>query len=101
MTTAPVTFINVFDVDATQQQELVSLLEEALVRVIQHRPGFVAGRLLVAANGTRVVNEVTWASGEAIAATQADPAAADYARRSASLATADPGVYSLHARFEA
>jgi hypothetical protein len=37
----PVTLINVFDVDPSQQQDLVRLLIEGTKRVISHRPGFV------------------------------------------------------------
>jgi quinol monooxygenase YgiN len=101
MTTMSVTFINIFDVDPTRHRELLALLEEAIEEVIRHRPGFIAARLLVAADGTRIVNEAIWEDQEAIAATRSDPSAAEYARRAEALATPTPGVYSVRARFEA
>lgn len=96
----PVTFVNVFDVDPAKQSELVELLEEGLDRVIRHRDGFVAARLLVASDGSRVINEVDWDGREAAAATQTDTDAGAYARRTAALASATPGIYIVHARIE-
>jgi hypothetical protein len=51
-----VTLINVFDVEASRQQELVALLTEGTEQVIRHRPGFVSVNLLASNDGTRVVN---------------------------------------------
>lgn len=91
----PVTFINVFDVDASKQQELVGLLTEGTEKVMQHRPGFVSVNILASNDGTRVVNYAQWRSYDDVKATMADPEAQDYARRAAELAQASPHVYSV------
>jgi quinol monooxygenase YgiN len=90
-----VTLINVFDVEASRQQELVALLTEGTEQVIRHRPGFVSVNLLASNDGTRVVNYAQWRSLDDIKATMADPAAQGYARRAAELAQSTPHVYSV------
>lgn len=91
----PVTFINVFDVDAAKQQALVDVLIEGAEKVIRHRPGFVSVSILASKDGTRVVNYAQWRSQEDIAATMADPQAQAYAKKAAELAKAAPHVYSV------
>jgi heme-degrading monooxygenase HmoA len=90
-----VTLINVFDVEASRQQELVALLTEGTDQVIRHRPGFVSVNLLASNDGTRVVNYAQWRSLDDIKATMADPAAQGYARRAAELAHSTLHVYSV------
>ena len=95
MTTTPAILINVFETDPTRQPELVAVLSEAIDAVVSRRPGFIEARVLAAADGSRVVNEVTWESADAIAATRSDPAMAEFAARAAALGTASPAVYTL------
>ena len=96
---SPVTFINVIDVDPSRQQEVIDLLKEGTERVISRRPGFLSVTVLAGTDGSRVVNVARWESAEAVRATQADPAAAEYARRTAAIATPHPGVYAVVAEF--
>jgi len=91
----PVTMVNVFDVDAAKQQELVDLLIEGTQKVIQNRPGFVSVNLLASKDGSRVVNYAQWRSADDVKATMADPEVQAYARRTAELAQASPNVYSV------
>lgn len=91
----PVTLINVFDVDASKQQELVDLLTEGTEEVMRHRPGFVSVNILASNDGTRVVNYAQWRSQDDVKATMADPDAQGYARRAAELAQPTPHVYSV------
>jgi quinol monooxygenase YgiN len=91
----PVTLINVFDVDPSQQPDLVRLLTEGTKRVIAHRPGFVSVNVLASTDGTRVVNYAQWRSQDDLKATMADPAVQKYARETAQLAQASPHVYSV------
>jgi quinol monooxygenase YgiN len=91
----PVTFISVFDVDASDQQELVGLLTEGTEEVMRHRPGFVSVSVLASNDGTRVVNFAQWRSHADVKATFADPEAQRYAHRAAELAVATPHVYSV------
>lgn len=96
-----ITFVNVVDVDPARQAELVALLQEGAERVIRHRPGFVSLTLLASADGTRVVNLARWRSADDVRATQADPLAAEYANRTAAIASARPGLYTVAAQYDA
>jgi quinol monooxygenase YgiN len=91
----PVTLVNVFDVDAARQQELVDLLIEGTEKVVRHKPGFVSVNLLASKDGSRVVNYAQWRSQDDVSATMADPEVQGYARRAAELAKATPNVYSV------
>jgi quinol monooxygenase YgiN len=91
----PVTLINVFDVDPSDQQELVALLVEGTEEVMRHRPGFVSVNILASNDGTRVVNYAQWRRHEDVRATLADPDAQRYAHRAADLAVAMPHVHSV------
>jgi quinol monooxygenase YgiN len=91
----PVTLVNVFDVDAAKQQELVDLLIEGTEKVVRHKPGFVSVNLLASKDGSRVVNYAQWRSQDDVSATMADPEVQGYARRAAELAKATPNVYSV------
>lgn len=91
----PTTLINVFDVDASKQQQLVDLLTEGTEKVIQHRPGFVSVNILASTDGTRVVNYAQWRSPADLKATQADPDVQAFAKRAGALATPTPHMYSV------
>ncbi|MFC5740526.1 antibiotic biosynthesis monooxygenase family protein [Dyella tabacisoli] len=90
-----VTFINVFDVEPSKQQELINVLNEGVEKVIRKRPGFISVSILASKDGTRVVNYAQWRSLDDIKATREDPSAAPYAQKSAELAKATPHVYSV------
>ncbi|MEV0941981.1 antibiotic biosynthesis monooxygenase [Micromonospora wenchangensis] len=95
----PVTFVNVIDVDPSRQQEVIDLLTEGTEKVVSRRPGFVSVTLLASLDRTRVVNVARWRSADDVRATQADPEAAEYARRTATLAQASPGLYTVVGEF--
>lgn len=94
-----VTFINVLDVDPERQQELIALLKEGTEEVIRHRPGFVSLTLYASADGKRVVNVAEWRSAKDVAATREDPAAQEYAKRTARVATAAASLCSVVGRW--
>jgi quinol monooxygenase YgiN len=96
-----VTLINVFDVDASKQQELLDVLAEGTEHVIRHRPGFISVNLLASNDGTRVVNYAQWRSFDAVKSTLADPDAQSYATKAAALARATPHVYSVASVYHA
>jgi len=89
------TVINVFDVDASKQQELIEVLTEGAEKVMQHRPGFISVNLLASNDGSRVVNYAQWGSLDDVKATLANPDAQSYAKKAAALAEATPHVYSV------
>ncbi|NLP85497.1 antibiotic biosynthesis monooxygenase [Microbacterium sp. CFH 90308] len=98
---SPVTFINVIDVDPSQQQEVIDILQEGTENVISRRPGFVSATILASADGSRVINVARWDSADDVKATQADPVAAEYAKRTAAIATPGPGIYTAVSEFGA
>ncbi|MBO1902427.1 antibiotic biosynthesis monooxygenase [Leucobacter weissii] len=95
---APVTFINIIDVAPETQQEVIDLLNEGSERVMVGRPGFVSATILASLDRTRVVNVARWESADDVTATQADPAAAEFARRTAEIASPHPGLYAVAGR---
>ena len=97
----PVTFVNVIDVDPSTHQEVLDLLVEGTEKVMSQRQGFISATLLASLDKTRIVNVARWESAEDVKATQADPEAADYARRTAALAQPNPGLYAVVGEFTA
>lgn len=95
----PVTFVNVVNVDPAKQQEVIDLLVEGTEKVISKRPGFISVTLLASLDKSRVINVARWGSAEDIKATQTDPEAAEYAKRTAALAQATPGLYTVVGEF--
>ena len=69
----PIAVISTFPVAADQQADLLRHLHHAAENVLRFRPGFVAARLLCAADGTAVVNYAEWVSEQAIRDALADP----------------------------
>ena len=98
---SPVTFINIIDVDPSKQQEVIDILNEGTEQVISKRPGFISVTVLASADKTRIVNIARWKSADDAKATQADPAAAAYAERTAAIATPSPGIYAAVSEFTA
>lgn len=98
---SPVTFINIIDVDPSTQQEVVDILKEGTEQVISKRPGFVSVTVLASADERRVVNIARWESADDVKATQADPVAAEYVKRTAAIATPSPGIYAVVAEYTA
>jgi quinol monooxygenase YgiN len=98
---AVATFINVFDVDPSKQQELIEILKEGTEKVMRKRPGFVSVNLLASADGTRVVNYAQWRSPDDVKATMGDPEAQAYAKRAAEIAKATPHPYRVVATYHA
>ncbi|MCK6064912.1 MULTISPECIES: antibiotic biosynthesis monooxygenase [Microbacterium] len=97
----PVTFVNVIEVEPSNQQELIDLLIEGTEKVISTRQGFISVTLLASLDRTRVINIAVWESAEDVKATQSDPAAVEYARRTAAIARPGPGRYAVAAEFTA
>jgi quinol monooxygenase YgiN len=89
------TFINIFDVDPSKQQELIAILNEGTEKVMQHRPGFISVNILASLDGTRVVNLAQWNSPDDIKATMGDPEAQAFAKKTAEIAKAVPQAYKV------
>lgn len=97
----PVTFVNVIDVDPAKHQEIIDLLIEGTEQVMSKRPGFISVTLLASLDRRRVINVARWESVEDVKATLADPEAGEYAKRTAALAKASPGLYTVVGEYTA
>lgn len=97
----PIMFINVLDVDPSRQQEVIDVLVEGTEKTISQRPGFISATLLASFDKTRVITIARWEDAEDVQATQRDPAAAEYARRTAAIAQPGPGIYTVIGEFPA
>ena len=95
----PVTFINVIDVEPSRQHEVIEILAEGTEEVMSRRPGFVSVTLFASLDKTRVINVARWESVDDVTATQSDPEAAEYARRTAAIASPGPGLYTVVGEF--
>ncbi len=90
-----VTFVNIIDVEPEKQQEVIGILRDGTENVISKRPGFISVSLLASADGKRVINIARWQSADDVKATQADPESAEFAKRTAQIASASPGLYQV------
>jgi antibiotic biosynthesis monooxygenase (ABM) superfamily enzyme len=89
------TLINVFDVNPSNQRELLDVLTEGTEQVMRHRPGFISVNLLASNDGTRVVNYAQWRSLDDLKAALADPDGRALVERASAIADAAPHVYSV------
>ena len=95
----PVTFVNVIHVDPENQQEVIDILNEGTEQVISKRPAFISATILASVDKTRVINIARWEHPEDVKATQTDTLSADYARRTAAIAQANPAMSSVVSEF--
>ncbi len=99
--TGPVTFVNVIDIDPDTREQVLAHLREGAATVFSRCAGFVSLELLVSTDGTRIINVARWHSAEDLSAAQSAPGASTYARRTAEVASARPGVFTTAATFSA
>ncbi|WP_082828976.1 antibiotic biosynthesis monooxygenase family protein [Microbacterium sp. TNHR37B] len=97
--TGPVTFVNVLDIDPDTRDQVIAHLREGAATVFSRCAGFVSLELLLSTDGTRIINVARWDSAEHLSAAQSAPGAAAYARRTAELSSARPGVFMTIATF--
>lgn len=93
---APVfTLINVLEVPAERQSELVDILEKATHEVIRHFPGFVSASIHRGLDGVHVANYVQWRTKEDFERMFADPEAQVHIQAATAIATASPFHYRV------
>lgn len=93
---APVlTLINVLEVPAERQSELIEILEKATDEVIRHFPGFVSASIHRGLDGIHVANYVQWRTMEDFERMFADPEAQVHIRAATAIAKASPFHYSV------
>ena len=91
----PVTLINVFTVEASNQQRLVELLVEATERSVRHASGFISARLHRSLDGTKVTMVAEWRSAPDYEAMRGDPAPLPYLQQALAIAGFEPGMYEV------
>ena len=96
--TGLVTFINVFTVEPSNQQELLDLLARATDTSVRDVPGFISAALHRSVDGTRVTMYAQWKSAEhyrRYQSTLSNPVAAPYVEQALAIATFDPRMYEV------
>lgn len=91
----PVIFVNIIDVEPQKQEGVINILKDGSENVISKRPSFISVSLLASLDGKCVVNIARWQSADDVKRTQTDPESADFAKRTAQIASASPGLYRV------
>jgi quinol monooxygenase YgiN len=94
-----VILINVFTVDAANQQKLIDLLTRATEDSVRHAAGFISARLHRSLDGTKVTMYAQWRSAQDYEAMRRDPAPLPYLQQAVALATFEPGMYQIVEEF--
>lgn len=91
------TLINLYEVEPTNQADLVRLLSEITESAIQHEPGFLSVSVHSSFDGTKVVNYAQWASTEHFEAFMRKPETKELLRRFSALAkSVSPALYRVN-----
>lgn len=90
-----ITLINVLEVPAERQSELVEILEKATHEVIRHFPGFISASIHRGLDGVHVANYVQWRTMEDFERMFADPEAQEHIRAATAIAKASPFHYRV------
>ena len=91
----PMTVINVFTVEAAQQERLVELLTRATESSVRHVSGFVSAALHRSLDGTKVTMYAQWATPEDYDRMRARPDASPFLAEALAIARFDPGFYEV------
>ena len=92
------TFVNMFTVEPSHQQEVLDLLAEATETTVRHAPGFVSAALHRGVDGTKIAMYSQWESAahyRQYQATLAEPNAAPYVQRVLAIAKFEPTMVDV------
>jgi quinol monooxygenase YgiN len=95
MNDKPVTLINIFKVQPSEQQRLIDLLTQATENSVKNAPGFISAKLHRGIDGTKVTMYAQWRSSKDYEAMRADPAPMPYFTEALKIATFEPGMYEV------
>ncbi len=95
-----VTLVNVFTVEAENQQKLVEMLVEATEKTMKNISGFVSANIHKSLDGVRVVNYAQWRSQEDFKAMGKMPEAQAHMKPIMEIAKADFHLYEVADTFE-
>ena len=94
-----IVFINVFEVDPSNQQRLVNILTKVTAEIVSKAPGFISSTLHRSTDGSKVTMYARWASLADYEAMRQDPAPRPHLEEALSFATFDPGMYEVVGEF--
>jgi heme-degrading monooxygenase HmoA len=94
-----ITLINVFTVEAANQQRLVGLLTRATDEFVRQAPGFVSSVLHRSFDGTKVTMVARWRSEEDYEAMRRDPGPRPFLEEALTIARFEPGMYEIVREF--
>lgn len=100
MSDKPVTLINIFKVQPSEQQRLIDLLTQATKNSVQNAPGFISARLHRSIDGTKVTMYAQWRSSKDYESMRADPAPLPYLKEALKIATFEPDMYEVVQEFQ-
>ncbi len=89
------TLVNVFTVEAENQQKLVDLLIEATEKTMKNLPGFVSANIHKSLDGVRVANYAQWRSREDFEAMLKNPEATAHMKPIMEIAKFDAHLYEV------
>jgi|EndMetStandDraft_4_1072995.scaffolds.fasta_scaffold416911_2 heme-degrading monooxygenase HmoA len=90
-----ITLINVLEVDAEREPELVEILERASHEVMRNVPGFISASIHRSMDGTRVANYAQWRSMADFERMLENPEALAHIRAATAIAKATPILYRV------
>lgn len=90
-----VTLINVFTVQAGDQDRLIEMLIEATAATMRNIPGFISANIHKSLDGLRVTNYAQWRSREDFEAMLQRPEAREHMAPIAKIATFDWHLYQV------
>jgi quinol monooxygenase YgiN len=97
---SPVTLINVFTVEPSNQQRLVDLLTRATDGLVDRAPGFLSSTLHRSLDGTKVAMYARWRSTADYEAMRKDPRPLPFLQEALTFASFEPGMYEVVRVFE-
>jgi quinol monooxygenase YgiN len=96
----PVVVINVFTVEAVNQQRLIDLLIRATEGTVNEAAGFLSSTLHRSIDGTMVTMYARWRSEKDYQAMRQNPAPLPFLQEALTFATFAPGMYQIVRTFE-
>ena len=94
-----IVFINVFQVNPSDQQRLIDILTKVTGEIVSQAPGFISSTLHRSTDGSKVTMYAKWASLADYEAMRQDPAPRPYLEEALSFATFNPGMYEVVGEF--
>lgn len=94
---ACLTLVNVYEVEAERQSELVKALSESSENIIRYQPGFISVCIHSSLDGKKVVNYSQWESKEQFDSFMKKPETQEQLKQFAGLAkTVSPSLYRVN-----